>query len=104
MNIWPNGSDGSRGGAGGARPPSPLILEKKNEKTKKEEKPAGQAIFANQFCFNMSKKPPPPAQGLDPPVNGTVCHSRDLDLLSEETITAAEAWDLRNVGKKGRHT
>ena len=38
----------------------------------KEEKPAGQAIFANQFCFNLSKKKkpahPPLAQGLDPPL------------------------------------
>ena len=38
-------------------------------KTQKEEKPAGQAIFANQFCFNISKKTPTPlAQGLDPPL------------------------------------
>ena len=25
-----------------------------------EDKPAGEAIFANQFCFNISKKPAPP--------------------------------------------
>ena len=36
----------------------PLILvkkkKKKKKKTKKEEKPAGQAIFANQYCFNIA--------------------------------------------------
>ena len=55
-------SGGSRGGAWGARPP-PLFWQKKknNEKTQKEKKPAGQAIFANQFCFNISKKPGPPS-------------------------------------------
>ena len=52
---------------GGARGPWPTILfwqkkiiKQNNEKTEKEEKPAGQAIFANQFCFNISKKPGPP--------------------------------------------
>ena len=35
----------------------------------KEEKAAGQEKFANQFCFNISKKPGPLlAQGLDPPL------------------------------------
>ena len=40
----------------------------------KEEKPAEQVIFANQFCFNISKKLPPPhlAQGLDPPLDITI--------------------------------
>ena len=62
----------------GEGPGPPLILAKRkiiiikynNEKTQKEEKPPGQAIFANQFCFNFSKKPLPPplAQGLDPPL------------------------------------
>ena len=33
--------------------PPPLIL------AKIEEKPAGQAVFANQFCFNISKNPGP---------------------------------------------
>ena len=46
--------------SGESREGAPLILAKKNnknnEKTQKEEKPAGQAIFANQFCFNISKK------------------------------------------------
>ena len=44
----------------GEGPVPPLILaknNKNNEKTQKEEKPAGQAMFANQFCFNISKKP-----------------------------------------------
>ena len=49
----------------------------KNEKTIEGRKPAGQAIFANQFCFNISKKnrpPPPLAQGLDPPLLiNTIC-------------------------------
>ena len=36
--------------------PHLILTEKKNynEKTQKEEKPAGQAIFANQFCFNIA--------------------------------------------------
>ena len=57
----------------GEGPGPPLFWQKKNNdsigKTQKEEKPAGQAIFANQFCFNISKKTPTPlAQGLDPPL------------------------------------
>ena len=54
-------SGGSRGGARGAR--SPLFWQKKkwnNEITQEEEKPAGEAMLANQFCFNISQKPPPP--------------------------------------------
>ena len=58
-------SGGSRGGTlgGPGLGPCPLILAKKiknNEKMQKEEKPAEQAIFANQFCFKISKKLPPP--------------------------------------------
>ena len=33
----------------------PLILAKKKEKTQKEEKPAGQAIFANQITQKKKK-------------------------------------------------
>ena len=48
----------------------PVFWQKKNEKMQKEEKPAGQAISANRFCFNISKKtaPTPLVQGLDPPL------------------------------------
>ena len=60
----------------GKGPGPPLFWQKNNNnnsigKTQKEEKPAGQAIFANQFCFNISKKTPTPLdQGLDPPLVG----------------------------------
>ena len=58
-------SGGSRGGAWGARPP--LILAKKsNEEMQMEEKPTGQAIFANQITKNPA--PRPLVQALDPPL------------------------------------
>ena len=48
-------------GEGPGGPGPSLILQKKNnsdnrimKKTKKKEKPAGQAIFANQFCSNIA--------------------------------------------------
>ena len=54
----------SRVFSGGSReaPPPPYFGKKNNnnEKTQKEEKPAGHAIFANRFCFNISKKTGPP--------------------------------------------
>ena len=45
--------------------------KKKNEKTQKEEKPAGQAIFANQISKKTAA--PPLAQGLDPPLISGIC-------------------------------
>ena len=61
----------SRGGARGPRA-APLFWQKKvdNKKTQKEEKPAGQAIFANQFCFNISKKTPSPLRSRSGPAIG----------------------------------
>ena len=66
-------SGGSRGGFRGTQAPPLFWQTKKNkqniEKTQEEEKPAEQAIFANQFYFNTSKKTAAPlARGLDPPL------------------------------------
>ena len=71
-------------GEGPGRPAPPYFGKKKLlKKTQKEEKPAGQAIFANQFCFNISKKPSPPlAQGLDPPLKVVIERGTSKDAFS----------------------
>jgi len=52
----------------------------------KEEKAAGQAIFTNQFCFNISKKPGPPlAQGLDPPLQTGFSLSTHEHMITHHT-------------------
>ena len=72
-------SGGSRGGAG--RPDPPLIFAEKkinNEKTQKEEKAGGQAIFANQFHLNISKNPGAPLSSRPGSATGE-CISNQCD-------------------------
>ena len=88
-------------GEGPGGPGPPLFWQKKNKKTnkimkktQKEEQPAGQAIFANQYCFNIAKKPGPPlAQSLDLP----------LVILRKNTVSSFYIGELTHAIKFRKH-